>query len=187
MHFADEVTQAEVETVVCTAIGDILKEDDPVMRYTRLTHQLAVFDKAVTRIADERARSAADLAARGASFARVAGVLAVGTRSRAQQLVGRGRRLPGVIFAFRDQDGAIYGARRLLQTTPYEQARLQFEPADRGLFFAGHLLDVYVGQVDEETLTPSLYAYTTAGGASQRRVRPTQEVHDILFGTRIGI
>jgi hypothetical protein len=186
MQSEDEVTNAEVETVVSAAIGDILKEDDPVMRYTKLTHQLAIFDRVVTRIADERARCAADLAAHGASFARVAGVLAVGTRSRAQQLVGRGRRLPGVIFAFRDQDGAMYGAGHLLRTTPYQEARLQFEPADRGLFFAGHLLHVYFGPVGEETVTPSLYAYATADDTGQRRVRPTQEVHDILFGTRTG-
>lgn len=109
----------------------------------------------MTRIADEKARCAADLAGNGESFARVAGLLSVGTRSRAQQLVGRGRRLPGVIFAFRDQDGEFYGDEHLLATTPHEKALLQFEPADRDLFFAGHLLHVYFGHVDEDTVTPA--------------------------------
>ncbi|HEV2370753.1 MAG TPA: hypothetical protein VGS19_01175 [Streptosporangiaceae bacterium] len=184
MQSSETAPEAEVEAVVSTAIGAILKEDDPAMRYTRLTHQLGVYDRAVTRIAEERARCASDLAAGGASFARVAGVLAVGTRSRAQQLVGRGARLPGVIFAFRDQDGTMYGAGHLLQVTPYEEARLQFEPYDKDLFFAGHLLRVYVGPVSEETRTASLYVYAAVADAGERRVRPTQEVHDILFGTR---
>jgi hypothetical protein len=179
----EEVTEAEVEAAVATAIGEILKEDDPVMRYNSLTHKLAVYDRVVTQIADERARCATDLAAKGESFTRVAGLLSFGTRSRAQQLVGRGRRLPWVIFAFRDQDGCFYGDARALATTPYEEAELHFEPADKNLFFAGHLLHVYFGHVDEDTVTPSQFVYTTVGDSGQR-VRPSAEVHAILFSTR---
>lgn len=176
---------AEVEVAVSVAIGEILKEEDPVRRYKKLDHQLTVYDRVVTRIADEKAQCAVDLANEGESFARVAGMLLVGTRSRAQQLVGRGRRQP-VIFAFRDQDGEFYGNDHLLATVPHEEARLQFEPTDRGLFFAGHLLHVYLGHVDEDAITPSLYTYTAIDAkAGERRVRPTQKVHDILFGKRI--
>jgi hypothetical protein len=53
------------------------------MHYTRPTHQFAVYDGVVTRIAGEWARCAADLAARGALFARPADVLAGSTRSSA--------------------------------------------------------------------------------------------------------
>jgi hypothetical protein len=73
------------------------------MRYARPTHQFAVGDRVVTRIAKEWARCAADLAARGASYARPAGVLAGSTGPASGR---RGRRLPGVIFAFCDTAGA---------------------------------------------------------------------------------
>lgn len=186
MQLEEAITEAEVEAVVSAAIGSILKEDDPAMRYAKLTHQLAVYDKAVTRIAGEKARCASDLAAGGASFAGVTRVLPVGSRTRAQQLVGRGWKLPGVIFAFSDEDGTVHGATELLEVMPYEEARLQFEPAERDLFYAGHTLTVYVGHVGEETRTASLYVYATEGEGGERRVRPTQEVHDLLFGTRAG-
>lgn len=183
MH-SETTLAAEIEAAVSTAIGTILKEDDPVKRYEKLGHQLTVYDRVVTRIADEKAQCAADLANKGESFARVASLLSVGTRSRAQQLVERGRRQP-VIFAFRDQDGEFHGDDHLLATIPHEQARLKFEPADQELFFAGHQLQVYFGHVDEDQVTPSLYAYTTIDTtAGERRLRPTQRVHDVLFGTR---
>jgi hypothetical protein len=73
------------------------------MRYARPTHQFAVGDRVVTRIAEEWARCAADLAARGASFARPADVLAGSTGPASGR---RGRHLPGVIFAFCDTAGA---------------------------------------------------------------------------------
>ncbi|MFI5593010.1 hypothetical protein ACIA5G_48735 [Amycolatopsis sp. NPDC051758] len=183
MH-SDTTLAAEVEAAVSAAIGAILKEDDPVKRYEKLGHQLTVYDRVVTRIADEKAQCAADLASKGESFARVAGLLSVGTRSRAQQLIGRGRRQP-VIFAFRDQNGELHGDAHLLATIPHDEAQLQFEPTDRNLFFTGHLLQVYFGHVDEDTVTPSLYAYTTVDTTTgERRVRPTQKIHDILFATR---
>ncbi|MEA5362797.1 hypothetical protein VA596_24900 [Amycolatopsis sp., V23-08] len=183
MHPEDALAD-EVQAAVSAAIGTILKEEDPVKRYQKLGHQLTVYDHVVTRIADEKAQCATDLASKGESFARVAGLLSVGTRSRAQQLVGRGRRQP-VIFAFRDQDGEIYGDHHLLATMPHDEARLQFEPADRDLFFAGQQLQVYFGHVHEDTVTPSLYTYTTVDATTgERRVRPTQRVHDILFGIR---
>ena len=89
-------------------------------------------------------------------------------------------------MAFRDETGEIYDPDELWSSVQGAEARLRFEPADRGLRFAGQLLRVYIGDVDERVVTPSLYTYTTVvGEAGSRRVRPTARVHDLLFGTRL--
>jgi hypothetical protein len=88
-----EADPDEVEALLNDALGDITEEPDPVIRYTMLSKLLVLHDVVVGRIASERARAVAAMHTPGGmSYAQIGEAIGV-SRSRAQQLVVRGRAL----------------------------------------------------------------------------------------------
>lgn len=85
-----EPEPTEVETEVAAALDGFT---DLAARYARATATQAHHQAIVNALADERARIAAELWAggQGLSYAKIAEVLNLGSRARAQQLVERGR------------------------------------------------------------------------------------------------
>ncbi|MER6830917.1 hypothetical protein ABT352_33325 [Streptosporangium sp. NPDC000563] len=89
-----EADPADVEALLDTAISDALAEPDPLIRYTLLTKDLVLYEALVGRIAQERYRTVAAMSSPGGmSYAAIGDALGM-SRSRAQQLVERGRILP---------------------------------------------------------------------------------------------
>lgn len=83
--------KAEVDALLENLAGDILAEPDPTVRFDLLSKELVRYDALVSRLADERAKCAAQMADAGLSHQGIADALSLGTRARAQQLVARGR------------------------------------------------------------------------------------------------
>ncbi|GAA0853567.1 hypothetical protein ACFQVD_26330 [Streptosporangium amethystogenes subsp. fukuiense] len=89
-----EADPADVEALLDTAISDALEEPDPLIRYTLLTKDLVLYEALVGRIAQERYRTVAVMSSPGGmSYGQIGEALGM-SRSRAQQLVERGRALP---------------------------------------------------------------------------------------------
>lgn len=93
-----EAESTDVDALLADVMTDINEEPDPSVRYVLLSKAGVLYDALVSRIADERARVAAEMwdEGRGLSYAKLADALSLGSRSRAQQLVERGRALPTV-------------------------------------------------------------------------------------------
>jgi hypothetical protein len=91
---------------------------------------------------------------------------------------GQPRPPAGVIYAFRtaDDPSTWYGPLDALPAGEFETGTLDFQPVAPNRFTGQ--LEVRYGPVDDDVL-PSFYAFTTVDG---KRVRPTTEVHGLLFG-----
>ncbi|MEV4311186.1 hypothetical protein [Actinocrispum sp. NPDC049592] len=84
-----------------------------------------------------------------------------------------------IIYAFRrsgDPNAAWYGQPDLFPLGEYRTGEMDFQPANPHPFRGP--LEIRYGPVSDE-VPPSLYVYTTIGG---RRMRPTADVHELLFG-----
>lgn len=94
--------------------------------------------------------------------------------------LGQPRPFAGVIYAFRRVDdgpgGRWHGQPGALPDGQYGTATMDFNPVAPNRFTGQ--LEVRHGDVDD-ALLPSYYAFTTVAG---QRMRPTAEVHEILFG-----
>lgn len=84
--------EAEPTDVAAEVEGILSDFADPLERYHRATAAQVHHQAVVAALADERACIAAALSAGGMSYAAIAEALSLGSRSRAQQLVERGRR-----------------------------------------------------------------------------------------------
>lgn len=87
-----EAEDHEIQAVYDTLVGD-RDGEDLLPRYIHLSSRQSLLDAVIVRLADERARLAAELYAdlgEGRSFASVADRLGV-SRARAQQMIERSR------------------------------------------------------------------------------------------------
>lgn len=81
-----EVERHEVEALAASLLGDLLAEQDPMVRYHRLTREQALYDALVSEI--KRWRGAALAEAReGLSLEAVAEAAGLGTYQRVQKLI----------------------------------------------------------------------------------------------------
>lgn len=94
----DQTTQGyeadpdDVQALLDVVLADVADEPDPAIRYVMLTKSLVLHQALVGRIADERARAVAAMHTPGGmSYSQITEALGLGSRSRAQQLVERGR------------------------------------------------------------------------------------------------
>lgn len=81
-----EAEPQDVAHLLHTQCGDLLTEPDPLIRYTRLTAEQALYDALVSAIKRERGRALAELA-EGRSNTAVAELVGLGTRQRVEQLI----------------------------------------------------------------------------------------------------
>lgn len=81
-----EAEPQDVAHLLNTQCGELLAEPDPLIRYSRLTSEQALYDALVSAIKRERGRALAELGS-GRSNTEVAQLVGLGTRQRVEQLI----------------------------------------------------------------------------------------------------
>lgn len=89
-----EAEPHEVEALLTNLCGDILEEKDPLVRYTILTKEQALYDALVSAIKRERGKALAEMVATAretkpavAAKQSIAEAVGLGTRQRVEQLI----------------------------------------------------------------------------------------------------
>ena len=92
-----------------------------------------------------------------------------------EQLAGVGVQ---AIYAFRDRAGTWHGQRDALPEGQFAVGRVDFHPPSPSPY-AGQTLEVRYGPWGVAGV--SLYTYLVRAGDEELRIRPTEDVHSILF------
>ena len=91
-----EAEPGEVQALLDNLCGEILAESDPLVRYTMLTKEQALFDALVSAIKRKRGDALAEMVDAGATQESLTSSTGLGTRQRVAQLIaGRGDRRAG--------------------------------------------------------------------------------------------
>lgn len=90
-HGVAEQEPTEVAALVESIAGDILTEQDPLIRYLYLTREQGLYQGVVNAISEARAAALADLHGSGLSYAQISAAVGGIGRARVQQLVERAR------------------------------------------------------------------------------------------------
>lgn len=83
-----ETEPSDVMALLDNLCGDLLAEPDPLIRYTRLSAEQALYDGLVSAIKRERGKALAEMKAAGdLTWQQVADAAQLGTYQRAQKLI----------------------------------------------------------------------------------------------------
>lgn len=169
---AKMVTSVDRPTTVAELIAALqsLSDLDPITRARRTPD---LIEAAKTVLSTERSSAMLEAIHAGQRPARIAAALGVSRKTIAARVT------PMVIYAFRLRDDDHWVGPHDALADGYEDGELDFQPANRELHYAGLMLVVRYGPLDDPVAAPPwLYAYTTVNG---KRMRATRYVQDGLF------